>query len=431
MNFYRSQLISNNFSKLKELLKSVGPGFITGAADDDPSGLATYSMAGAQFGYRLNWLSLFLVPMMISVQEMCGRIGMCSGMGLAGAIKKIYSQKLLVLAVSLLAIANTINISADLGIMAASIEMVFGLPFFFWLVVITLFSILLEVFVSYKRYSSLLKWISLVLLVYVFTALTAKQDWGLIVKNTLVPSISFDSVYLMMLVGFIGTTISPYLFFWQASEEVEEEIDEGVIKDFDKKPFVNKKKIAFLRRDTIVGMIFSNLIATAIVLTTAATLNANGITDIETPQQAALALKPLVGNLAFYLFTLGIVGIGLQAVPILAGGVAYSISETLGFKEGLSKKFSKAKSFYLVLGLAIFIGALINLIGINPIKALFYTAIINGIISVPLIAIIIKLADDSRIVGNYKTSKINKAIAWVTFSFVGIASLAMLANLLI
>ncbi|MDP3955444.1 MAG: Nramp family divalent metal transporter [bacterium] len=424
-------MFTERIKKLRDLLKSVGPGFITGAADDDPSGLATYSMAGAQFGYRLNWLSLFLIPMMISIQEMCGRIGLCSGMGLAGAIKKIYSKKLLVFAVSLLAVANTINISADLGIMAASIEMVFGLPFFFWLVIITAFIIILEVFVSYKRYSSFLKWIALSLFVYVFTALTAKQDWGLIVRDTLIPNISFNSVYLMMLVGFIGTTISPYLFFWQASEEVEEEIEEGQIADFDKKPIVNKKKIAFLRRDTTIGMVFSNLIATAIVLTTAATLNANGITDIGTPQQAALALKPLTGDLAFFLFTFGIIGIGLQAVPILAGGVAYAISELFGFKEGLNKRFTQATAFYLVLGLAILIGALINLIGVNPLKALFYTAIINGIISIPLIAIIIKLADDPRIVGNFKTSKLNRAIAWTTFSFVGIASILMIANLII
>jgi len=423
-------MFAGKFKKLKELLKSVGPGFITGAADDDPSGLATYSMAGAQFGYRLNWLSLFLIPMMISIQEMCGRIGLCSGMGLAGAIKKIYSRKLLVFAVSLLAIANTINISADLGIMAASIEMVFGLPFFFWLIIITSLSIILEVFVSYKRYSSFLKWMGLALFVYVFTALTAKQDWGLIIRSTLIPNLSFDSVYLMMLVGFIGTTISPYLFFWQASEEVEEEIEEGEIKDFDKKPKVGKKKIAFLRRDTIIGMIFSNLIAAFVVLTTAATLHANGITNIETPQQAALALKPLAGDFAFYLFAFGIVAIGLQAVPILAGGVAYAVSELFGFKEGLNKQFTQAKAFYVVLGLAILIGSLINLIGINPIKALFYTAIINGIISVPLIAIIIKLADDPRIVGIFKTSKLNKAIAWTTFSFVGVASILMLINLI-
>jgi len=420
--------MSKIYQFLKKKFSRLGPGFITGAADDDPSGVATYSIAGAQFGYRLNWLCLFLTPMMVTVQEMCGRIGMCSGMGLAGVIKKFYSKKLLFFAVCLLLVANIVNIGADLGIMAASLKMILGLPFLFWLVIITFLSVSLEIFVSYKKYSAYLRWMGLILVVYILTAFMVKQNWLEVIKYTLIPHLSFNLAYLMTLVAFIGTSISPYLFFWQASEEVEEEIESGKIKDFNHQPLVGKKQIRYLKRDTVMGMIFSNLIALFIVLTTAATLHLNGITNLETPQQAALALKPLAGNFAFLLFTIGIISIGLQTVPILAGSITYSLSEVFGFKEGLSKKLNQAKAFYLILALAILFGALLNFFGISPIKALYYTAIINGLVSVPLIAMIIKIADDKRVIGNYQTTKVNRTIAWLTFIFVGVASVLMIFN---
>lgn len=413
-------------SFFKTKFKKLGPGFITGAADDDPSGVATYSIAGAQFGYKLNWLSLFLIPMMTAVQEMCGRIGMTSGMGLAGVIKKFYSQKLLLFAVVLLIIANVINISADLGIMAASLQMILGLPFLVWLVVITLFSIFLEVLVPYKKYFVYLKWMGLTLLVYGVTAFITKQDWLSVLKYTLIPHIDFNLTYFMTAVGFIGTTISPYLFFWQASEEVEEEIENGKIKDFDFKPKVKRREIQTMKKDTTMGMVFSNLISTFIVLTTAATLHNFGITNIDSPAQAALALKPLAGDFAYILFTVGIIGIGLQSVPVLAGGVAYAFSESFNLKEGLSKKFGQAKTFYIVIGIATLLGALLNIIGINPIKALYYAAIINGVISVPLIAIIIKLADNEKIVGKFKTGRKEKITAWITLVFVSLATVLMI-----
>lgn len=417
-------------ARLRCKFNRLGPGFITGAADDDPSGIATYSIAGAQFGYKLNWLSLFLLPMMIALQEMCGRIGICSGMGLAGVIKKFYSKKLLIITVLLLFVSNVINIGADLGVMAASLEMIFGINFLVLLLAVTIFSVLMEVFLPYKRYSSFLKWLGLTLLVYVLTAFITKQDWPSVFYYTLIPHIDFNLPFLLTMVGFIGTTISPYLFFWQASEEVEEEIAKGRVSDFEKKPHVFKGEILHMQKDTTVGMIFSNLISVFIVLTAAAALNANGITDIETPQQVAMALRPLAGDFAYLLFTVGIIGIGLQSIPVLAGGVAYSVSETFGFKEGLSKKFGQARMFYIIIGLATVIGAVINLIGINPIRALYYSAIINGVISVPLIAIIIKLADDERIVGKYTTNKLNKVIGWVTFCFVGLSSLFMILGIL-
>lgn len=406
------------FRLIKEKIARLGPGFITGAADDDPSGVATYSIAGAQYGYKLNWLSLFLIPMMIAVQEMSARIGLVSGRGLAGSINKFYSKKLLYFAVSLLAIANIINIGADLGMMAESIKMLINLPSMLWLVIIAAVTILMEIFIPYKKYYNYLKWMGVTLLVYVLTAFLTKQDWGAIISNTIIPRIEFNLTYIMTLVGFVGTTISPYLFFWQPAEEIEEEIKEGKISDFSQKPRVAKFQISQMRFDTVAGMIFSNLISAFIVITTAATLHAGGITDIQTPHQAALALKPLAGNFAFFLFTFGIIGIGLQSVPILAGGVAYALSETFGFKEGLGKKLREAKFFYLTLAAATGLGAFMNIIGINPIKALFFAAVINGVISIPLIAIILKLADDPKVVGINKTPKIIKGIARITLVFI-------------
>jgi len=410
----------------KKQFSRLGPGFVTGAADDDPSGVATYSIAGAQFGYKLNWLSLFLIPLMVSIQEMCGRIGMCSGMGLAGVIRKYHSKKLLLFAVGLLVLANIINITADLGIMAASLEMLIERPFLYWLAIITIVSIALEVFIPYKRYSGFLKWMGLSLLVYAITAFITKQDWLAVAKYTFIPHIDFSLMYFMTMIGFVGTTISPYLFFWQADEEIEDEIQQGEIMDFNKKSHLVKNAIHIMQTDTTIGMIFSNVISMCIVLTTAATLHTAGITNIETPQQAALALKPLAGNFAYLLFTFGIIGIGLQSVPVFAGGIAYALSETFGWKEGLGKRLRDAKAFYFILGTATFLGAIFNMIGINPIKALYYTAIINGVISVPLIAIIIKLADDERVVGNHKTNPIFRFFGWITFVFVGIASLVMI-----
>lgn len=414
----------------RKTFNKLGPGFITGAADDDPSGIATYSIAGAQFGYALNWLSLFLTPMMIAVQEMCGRIGMVSGSGLAGVIRKYYSKKLLYFAVSLLFIANTVNIGADLGMMAASIQMLIGFPFFLWLIIVTIFTIAMETFVPYDKYSRYLKWMALTLLAYGLTAILSKQDWLLAIRSTLIPHFEFRIEYLMTIVAFLGTTISPYLFFWQTSEEVEEQIKDGKITEFEESPHVLETEIRHMRRDTSIGMIFSNLIASSIVLTTAATLFKNGITDIETPAQVALALRPLAGDGAFLLFAFGIIGIGLQAVPILAASAAYAFAEAFGFKEGLAKKLTEAKTFYITIALATVVGALMNLIGINPIKALFYTAILNGIIAVPLIAIIIKLADDERIVGKYRSSKVVRSLGWITFAFMGIASVLMISYLL-
>jgi len=419
------------FRKFGKKLKEIGPGFITGAADDDPSGIATYSIAGAQYGYKLNWLTLFLLPAMVVIQEMCGRIGMASGRGLAGTIKKYHSKRLLFMAVSLLAIANIINIGADLGIMAASMQMVFGFNFYYWLVATGVLIILMEVLVSYKRYSKILKWLGLSLGVYIITAFLVKQNWGEIAFDLFIPKIELNLGYITTMIGFLGTTISPYLFFWQASEEIEEEIMENKVKDFNSKPDVKPMAIKKMGIDTKVGMIFSNLMTFFIIITTAATLHANGITDIETPQQAALALKPLAGNFAYLLFAIGIIGIGWQSVPVLAGSIGYAMSEAFSFKEGLSKKFNKAKFFYAVIAIATLVGVAINLLGINIMQALYYAAVVNGIAAVPLIAIIIKLSDDERIVGRFKTKKRSRIIAWIVFGFMLISVLVMLGQIIL
>ncbi|MDD5464324.1 MAG: divalent metal cation transporter [Candidatus Moranbacteria bacterium] len=415
--------------KIKSFFKKIGPGFITGVADDDPSGIGTYSIAGAQFGYKMNWMTIFLLPAMIAIQEMCGRLGLVTGMGLAGVIKKHSSRKILYMAVTLLAVANIINIGADLGIMAASMQMLLGFPFYYWLIIIAIFVIWMEIAIPYKNYSKYLKFLGLTLCVYIITAFLVDQDWKEVALNTLVPHIQLNSVYIMTMIGFIGTTISPYLFFWQPSEEIEEEICEGKIKDFNCKPNINIQDIKVMTADTKFGMLFSNTITFFVLLTTAATLHANGITDIETPQQAAMALKPLAGNGAYLLFAIGMIGVGLQAIPVLAGSIGYAISETFGFKEGLSKKFFKAKAFYFIIAFSTIIGVLMNLFGINTMQALYYAAIINGIASIPLIAIIIKLSDDEKIVGKYRTKKHSKIIGMTVLAFITLAAIIMVANL--
>jgi NRAMP (natural resistance-associated macrophage protein)-like metal ion transporter len=414
------------FKKIKKFFKKIGPGFITGAADDDPSGIATYSIAGAKYGYKLNWMMIFLWPAMVSIQEMCARVGMVSGKGLATIIRKYYSKRTLILATSLLAIANIINIGADLGIMAASMQMLFDFNYFYWLAVMAIFIVWMQIVVPYKKYVKYLQWLSLILIVYLITAFLVKHDFNTLVWDTFVPQLEFKLEYLMIIIGLVGTTISPYLFFWQTAQEVEEEIAAGKIRDFNCHPKVVRKDIRKMEFDTKAGMLFSNLVALAIILTTAGTLHANGIFLIETPQQAAMALKPFAGDFAYLLFAIGIIGIGWQSIPVLAGSLAYAISESFGLKGGLSKKFSRAKVFYLVIIVATGIGFLINLLGISVMKALYYAAIINGVASVPLIAIIIKISDDERVVGKFKTKKRHRWIALGTLFFMTLAVLIML-----
>jgi len=414
---------------LKNLWNKIGPGFITGAADDDPSGVATYSQTGSIFGYSQLWLALFTFPFMIVIQQMCGRIGMVTGKGLAGVIHANYSKPVLYFAVSLLVIANTINIGADLGAMAASAQMLLGLPLLFWLLLMTGFIILLEVFVTYKTYSKILKYLALTLFAYVFTAFIVKLDWGIIVQNTVLPQIKFSKDYLLNVVAILGTTISPYLFFWQASQEVEEAIADDKIPDIGVgTPAVSRKNVADMNWDTIIGMFFSQAIMFFIIITTAATLHAKGITNIETASQAAEALRPVAGNLAYLLFAAGIIGTGLLAVPILAGSSAYAVAETAGLKAGLSKKPGRAPTFYGVIAISTLIGMSISLLGINPIKALYYAAAFNGIAAPALMVLVILIANNKDIMGKFVNKRISNIAGWVIVLVMTIAAILFIID---
>jgi len=414
---------------LKKLWKKIGPGFITGAADDDPSGVATYSQTGSIFGYSQLWLALFTFPFMIVIQQMCGRIGMVTGKGLAGVIHANYSKPVLYFAVSLLVIANTINIGADLGAMAASAQMLLGLPLLFWLLLMTGFIILLEVFVTYKTYSKILKYLALTLFAYVFTAFIVKLDWGIIVRNTVLPQIKFSKDYLLNVVAILGTTISPYLFFWQASQEVEEAIADDKIPDIGVgTPAVSRENVVDMHWDTIIGMFFSQAIMFFIIITTAATLHAKGITNIGTASEAAEALRPVAGNFAYLLFAAGIIGTGLLAVPILAGSSAYAVAETTGLKAGLSKKPGRAPGFYGVIVASTLIGMLISLLGINPIKALYYAAALNGIAAPALMVLVILIANNKDIMGKFVNKRISNIAGWVIVLVMAIAAILFIID---
>lgn len=415
--------------KIKKFFKNLGPGFITGASDDDPSGIGTYSQTGAQFGYSQLWTSVFSFPFMTVVQEMCGRIGIVTGKGLAGVIRKHYSKKILGFAILILVIANTINIGADLGAMAAAGRLVVDIPYIVILLVLTLVTILLEVFVSYRVYAKFLKYLTFALFAYVFTTLIIKQDWTRVLAATFLPSISLSKEYLMNIVAILGTTISPYLFFWQAGEEVEEEVAEKKLYQMGKGiPLVTKSDISTMRIDTVIGMFFSNLVMWFIIVTTASTLNANQIFTIETADQAALALKPLAGDFAFILFTLGILGTGLLAVPVLAGSASYAISEAFGWKEGLYRKFNKAHGFYGVIIAATIIGLLVNFTPIKPFQMLYYTAILNGICAPPLLLLIILIGNNKNIMGSHTNSKFSNLLGLIIMLIMSAASIGLLIS---
>lgn len=413
--------------KQKTLWERIGPGFVTGAADDDPSGIGTYSQTGAQFGYSQLWLALFSTPFMTAVQEMCGRIGMVAGKGLSGILREKYPKWVLVIVVSLLFFANSINIGADIGAMAAAAQMLFGLPIAFWLFGFVFLILGLELFVSYLRYAKILKWLSFTLVAYIITAFMVKQPWGQIAWATFIPSFSLSTPYLMNIVAILGTTISPYLFFWQADEEVEEEIVRKKILGFGlKRPYITKTDVSDMRKDTFVGMFFSNLAMFFIILTAASTLNAKGIFDIQTATDAAEALRPLAGPLAHFIFTLGIVSVGLLAVPILAGSASYAIAEAFGWNEGLSKKVREAPAFYAIIAASTLFGLSVNLIGIPPFKMLYYSAVFNGLVAPILIYFILKIANNKDVMGSFVNGRTSNILGWIIFAIMSIAGLAFI-----
>lgn len=417
--------------KIKKLFEKLGPGFITGASDDDPSGIATYSQTGAQFGYSQLWTAPFSFPFMTAVQEMCGRIGLVTGKGLAGVIRKNYARPILYLSVSILFIANTINIGADLGAMASSAGLIFNIPFVFWLVGITALTLILEIFVSYKVYARYLKFLTFSLFAYIFAVFIVRQDLIAILTSTIIPSFSFNNIYLFNIVAILGATISPYLFFWQADEEVEEEVEKGKIIAMGKGiPKISKLDISEMRKDTILGMFFSNVVMFFIIATVASTLYTSGVHNIETADQAASALRPLAGDLAFLLFAAGIIGTGLLAVPILAGSASYAVSEAFGWREGLYRKFTQAHGFYGVIIIATIVGLLINFLHIPPFKMLYYTAILNGFCAPPLLIIILMISNNKKIMGERTNSLVSNILGIMIAVIMSSAALLLLFNLI-
>ncbi len=419
--------------KKKSFLSILGPGLITGASDDDPSGIATYSQAGAQFGFGMLWMSLFLYPLMAAIQEICARIGLVTGNGLAGIIKKRYSKKVAYPVASLLLIANTINIGADIGAMAASIRLIFPqLPFVVVSLSFTAFIILSEVLIPYEKYVKILKYLTLSLTAYVITSVIVGGNLLNMLVYTVIPHILFTPDFAMMFVAVAGTTISPYLFFWQTSEEAEEDIAEKKIKDIGKgQPKISKKEIKLMRADVAIGMAVSQLIMWAIIVTTAGTLHLGGVTNIQTADQVATALEPLVksfpnaGIIAKTIFALGIIGTGLLAIPVLAGSSGYALADAFGWRQGLAKKFGQAKHFYLVITVSTVIGLWINFTNIDPIKALVYTAVINGVVSVPLLFIIMRISNDKSILGDKTNGKLLSIFGWIAFVVMAVSVVIM------
>jgi NRAMP (natural resistance-associated macrophage protein)-like metal ion transporter len=423
-------LLSLNLKKAKFL----GPGLITGASDDDPSGIATYSQAGAKFGLGMLWLAIFQYPLMTVIQEMCARIGLATGDGIAGIMRRKYSKKVVFPLVSLLLVANTINIGADIGAMAASVRLVFPqIPIIVITISFAAFILAAEILVPYEKYVRILKYLTLTLFAYVATALIVGGNAIQILLSSVIPHVEFTKDYVMMFVAIFGTTISPYLFFWQASEESEEDVAKHKIKDIGQgKPKISRKEVRIMRMDVAVGMAFSILIMSSIIVTTAGSLHAKGITDISTAQEAAKALQPLVktfpysGEIAEMIFALGIIGTGLLAIPVLAGSSAYAISDTFGWKQGLGKKFKQAKPFYLVIAVSTTIGLGINFVNIDPIKALIYTAVINGITAVPILFVILRIANDKKILEDKTNSSVSNVLGWLTFLIMGISVVILL-----
>ena len=424
-----------HYGKFGRFVRVLGPGVVTGAADDDPSGIATYSQAGAIYGYGLLWLFPIMFPLLLAVQESCARIGAVSGDGLAALLKRYYSKKLLYSAVALVVIANTVNIGADLAAMSATMQLLIpsapyvGLAIFF-----AILCVVMQIFVPYKHYANFLKWLAIVLFAYPVTAFLVGQPWAEVLKHTIIPDVSINKDTIYIIVGILGTTISPYLFFWNTSEVVEDEIEAHRIStsSSDALPRISKRFIHGVRLDNLVGMTLAAVSAWFIVVACASVLHANGITEINTAADAAAALEPLVrgfpnaGMIAKLLFSVGIIGIGLLAVPVLAGSSSYAISEALGIKEGLYRKFRKAHGFYGIIGLATLAGLIINFMNINPIQALIFTAVFNAVASVPLLWMIYKVGNNTEIMGEYKNNRWSNAGVMAAFLLMAAATVVLI-----
>jgi NRAMP (natural resistance-associated macrophage protein)-like metal ion transporter len=404
---------------------ALGPGLITGAADDDPSGIATYSQAGAQFGLQMLWTMVLTYPFMSVVQSICARIGRVTGKGLTENIRAIFPAWVVSTVVALVLVANTLNVAADLAAMGDSAQLVLGGNRHVLTIAFALFSLALQVFVPYHRYVRFLKWLTLSLFAYVAVGFMVHVPWLDVLHHVLLPHFKFDAAAATLVVGIFGTTISPYLFFWQASEEVEEIRNHKGARPLRENPTQSQNELARIDLDTWTGMGFSNAIAFFIILSTAVTLNAGGITNIQTAAQAASALRPLAGNFAFWFFALGIVSTGLLAVPVLAGSAAYALAEARGWKEGLEHKLLDAREFYSVIAFAILAGVALDFSPIDPIKALFWSAVLNGVTAVPLMAVIMLLVMRKKIMGKFTATRVQLVLGWAATAIMTLVAAAM------
>jgi NRAMP (natural resistance-associated macrophage protein)-like metal ion transporter len=409
------------------VLQVLGPGLITGASDDDPSGIATYSQAGAQYGYAMGWTLLFSYPLMVAIQMISARIGRVTGLGIAGNLKRHYPAWLLYGLVTLLLTANTINLGADLGAMGAAVKLLVDGPSLAYVAAFAVISAGLEIFVQYSRYVTILKWLSLSLLAYAATVLVVGISWQDMFKG-FIPYISADGTSLTVVVAILGTTISPYLFFWQANIEVEEEREDPAAKPLKRQPEDAPKELKRISIDTVLGMAVSNLVALFIVLSTAATLHTHGITDIKTSADAAQALKPIAGRFAFAVFALGIVGTGILALPVLAGSAAFAVAEIFGWPVGLARKPGKAKGFYGTILVTTLVGALLNFTPLDPVKALFWSAVINGVVAVPVMVFVMLIASQRRVMGELILPGALKWGGWIATVVMTAAAVGMFAT---
>jgi Mn2+ and Fe2+ transporters of the NRAMP family len=426
--------MKKTFIKIKKFFKVFGPGVVTGAADDDPSGIATYTQTGAKFGYGQLWTVIAMLPLMVAVQEACARIGAVTGHGLSTVIKTNYSKKVLYAAVLLVVVANTINIGADIGALAAAAQLLVPVNFTILTLGFTALILVLEIFTSYRVYSRILIWLALTLLAYPLTLFIIDKPWQTIIAATFLPHVELNFEFFFIITGVLGTTISPYMFFWQASQEVEEEKELHLTSRYGK-PKIGAQFIKNLRLDNLTGMIFSEFATWSIIVVAATVLNHNGITNVTSAAEAAKALEPLVrtfpysGFLSKLIFAIGIMGLGLLSIPILSGSAAYAISEAFNMKEGLNLKLKKAHGFYGVITIATLIGLMINFIGIDPIKALVFTAVFNGVAAVPLIFLIARIARNKKIMGEYRSGWLSNTTVWITFIVMLASAVAMFYTL--
>ena len=409
----------------RRFLKLLGPGLITGASDDDPSGIATYSQAGAQHGYGMLWTMVFVYPLMTSIQEISARIGRVTGNGIAGNIRRYYSRWLLYPVVVLLLIANTINLAADLSAMGAAVKLLIGGPAHLYVVLLAGISVVLQIRIPYSRYAKILRWLCLALFAYVATVFMVQINWREAMSGTFIPKLGMDGKSITMFIAVLGTTISPYLFFWQAAGEVEEVKTKSEVKPLKVAPEQEPKETQRIVWDTYVGMAFSNIVAFFIILTTAATLHQHGKTEIDTAAQAAEALRPVAGPLAFFLFAVGIVGTGMLALPVLAGSAAYAVGEALKWPTGLERKAREAKGFYTVIAVATVLGVVLNFTPMDPIKALIWTAVINGVTAAPLMVVMMLMTTNRKVMGQFTLSKYLRITGWLATALMAAATVGL------